>query len=114
MPREVRLYLEDMLEAAQRIAKYVGGFSRESLAGDSLRLDAVLRNLEVLGEAAKQVPESVRALAPDLEWRRIAGMRDILAHAYFRVDVAIVWDAAANKVPGLIPRIEKLLAHSSL
>lgn len=112
MSRDPKLYLEDMLEAARRITRYVRGRDREALIADTLTLDAILRNLEVLGEAAKQVPEAMRRQAPEIDWRRIAGMRDILIHAYFKIDVAIVWDAAANKVPGLIPPLTRLLGSS--
>ena len=110
MPRDAGLYLEDMLEAAKRLADYVQGMDLESFVVDPRTTDAVIRNLEILGEAAKRVPEHVRQRAADIDWRKVAGMRDVLAHSYFEVDIAIVWDAATNKVPGLVEPLRRLLA----
>jgi uncharacterized protein with HEPN domain len=71
--------------------------------------DAVLRNLEVLGEAAKKVPEDVRNRYPWVEWRAIAGLRDVLAHAYFALDDATLWDIVARKVPALAEALRQIL-----
>ena len=81
-----------------------------SFASDARTIDAVIRNLEILGEAAKRVPDDVRQLAAEIDWWKIAGMRDVLAHGYFEVELAIVWDAATNKVPGLVVPLRRLLA----
>jgi len=79
----------------------VAGLTRESFAQDTMRIDAVVRNLEIIGEAAKMIPESIRVEYPNIEWRKIAGLRDILAHHYFEVDLDIVWDLVQNKLPEL-------------
>ena len=71
--------------------------------------DAVLRNLEVLGEAAKNVPDEFRARHPEIEWSRIAGLRDVLIHRYFGIDYATVWDTVAQRVPALRRQVEALL-----
>lgn len=110
MPRDIGLYLADMLEAAQRLQQYLQGIDRAGFGADPRTIDAVIRNLEILGEAAKRVPEAVRQGAAEIDWRKVAGMRDILAHAYFQVDLDIVWDAAANKVPALVEPLRRLLA----
>jgi uncharacterized protein with HEPN domain len=110
VPRDVGLYLEDMLEAARRLEGYMHGLDRNAFAGDTRTIDAVVRNLEILGEAAKRVPEDVRRRAAKIDWRRVAGMRDVLAHSYYEIDIDIVWDAATNKVPGLIEPLRRLLA----
>jgi uncharacterized protein with HEPN domain len=84
--RDVSMYVEDMLEAARRVVTYTAGLDRAAFGADLKTVDTVVRNLEILGEAAKNVPAGVRALETDIAWRRIAGMRDVLAHAYFGID----------------------------
>jgi len=101
MPRDFEVYLEDILQAIAKIRIYVAGVTRESLAQDSMRIDAVIRNLEIIGEAAKMIPESIRVEYSNVEWKKIAGLRDILAHHYFEVDLDIVWDIVQNKLPEL-------------
>ena len=109
MPHDVRLYLEDMLEAVRRVRSYTAGLDEPSFRADSKTIDAVLRNLEILGEAAKCVPEDVRARAADVEWRKISGMRDFLVHVYFAVNLDIVWDVVTHKLPALEPSLVRLL-----
>jgi uncharacterized protein with HEPN domain len=109
MPRDYKLYLEDVLSAIGRIRRYVSGSSSEMLAGDEKTLDAVVRNLEIIGEAAKKVPEDIRLLHPSVDWKKIAGLRDILIHEYFGVDVEIVWDIVENKLPVLEQQIQSIL-----
>ena len=110
MPRDIGLYIEDMLEAARRLAVYTADLDFDVFAADARTVDAVIRNLEILGEAAKRVPDDVRQDTADIDWRKIAGMRDVLAHADFHVDLEIVWDAATNKVPGLVEPLRRLLS----
>lgn len=74
-----------------------------------MAVDAVLRNLEILGEAAKKVPGSVRQTIPEIEWRRIAGLRDVLIHDYANVSLEIVWDIVKNKIPGLARQLQRCL-----
>jgi len=114
VPRDSRQYLEDILEAAMRVEKYLQGMTEEAFRSDARTVDAVVRNLEIIGEAIKRVPDPVRIRHPEIEWRRIGAMRDMLAHAYFSVDLAIVWDAATRKLPELRMHIAKLLASGDL
>ena len=111
MPRDYRVYLEDIVEAADRVLDYVSDMSCENLRDDAKTLDAVVRNLEIIGEAAKKVPESVRVAHPDVEWKRIAGLRDILIHQYFEVDVEIIWDVVCNKLPQLKINVSAILGN---
>jgi len=80
MPRDLKTYLEDMLLAAERINRYVEGMDEAAFRGDERTCDAVIRNLEVIGKAAKGVPDDQRALVPQIEWRKLAGLRDVLIH----------------------------------
>ena len=107
--RDPRLYLEDMLAAARRVIDHAADRDRQALFADAKSRDAVLWNLLVLGEAAKNVPDDVRASNPAIEWRRIAGFRDVLAHGYFGLDEDIVWDVVSSKVPELIAPLEEAL-----
>ena len=108
MSRDVILYVDDMLEACRRVIQYTDGLDRNGLTADTKTHDAVLRNLEILGEAGKSVPAEIRARDEDIAWRRIAGLRDVLAHAYFGVDEEIIWNVVSVEVPALLPRLVAL------
>jgi uncharacterized protein with HEPN domain len=108
MPRDSSACFEDILDAIGAIRDYTQSLTREAFGRDRKTVDAVLRNLEVIGEAVKQVPADVRSAHPDVEWQKIAGLRDILIHAYFGVDLDIVWDVVSNKLPVLERRIREI------
>jgi uncharacterized protein with HEPN domain len=111
MPRDSRAYFDDILEAIGAIREYVAGLSREGFGRDRKTVDAVVRNLEVIGEAVKQLPVEVRSAHPEVEWQKIAGLRDVLIHAYFGVDLDIIWDVIANKLPDLESRVRRIVDH---
>jgi uncharacterized protein with HEPN domain len=103
--------LADILDAIQKVAQFVSGMTYEQFSVDTKTLFAVVRALEIIGEATKSVPQSVKDNNPDMPWREMAGMRDVLIHAYFGVNPAVVWKTACNDVPGLEPGIRRIMAE---
>lgn len=103
-----RLYLAHIRDALARIADYTAS-GKHAFLTDSRTQDAVIRNLEVVGEAAKHVSESTRVNAPTIPWRVVAGMRDKLIHHYFGVDLEIVWAVVVNDLPPMRREIQRLL-----
>ena len=110
--RSYLLYLEDILKSAAKVQRYTDGMSFEDFLADERTLDAVVRNLEIIGEAAKNVPEEVRQSYPEIEWRKIAGLRDILSYTYFNISEAILWDVVQNKVPPLAEQVKQILENN--
>jgi len=107
--RDVRLFLEDMLLSCQKIQRYIGTKTYKEFISDEILIDGVIRNLEIIGEAVKNVPEVFKKKYPDIEWRKIAGLRDILIHEYFGVDFQILWDIVKNKIPKLNEELQGIL-----
>lgn len=108
MSRSWVLFLEDMLEAARKIARYTAQCDFATFADQELIYDGTLRNLEVLGEAAKKIPPDVRERHPEIDWRGTAGLRDVLSHAYFALDTATLWKIATEEVPRLLAQLEQV------
>ena len=106
MSRHDRLYLNDMIEACKKVLACIKGLDRVALEADWIRYDAVLHNLEILGEAAKGISDELRQKHPKIPWRKIAGMRDIVAHQYFGLDKDAIWDAANNRIPELLEQLQ--------
>jgi uncharacterized protein with HEPN domain len=111
MPRDYKVYLEDILISAEKIGRFLEGISYEHFITHEMLLDAVLFNLEVLGEAAKHIPEEVRERYPTIEWRSISGLRNIIVHEYFRLNLRIIWDTVQNELPALRRSIADILAE---
>lgn len=109
MKRTYVLYLKDILEAIERIESYVKGSTFEQFAKNTLVIDAVVRNFEIIGEATKHIPVEIKQENPLIKWKDMAGMRDKLAHEYFGVDIDILWKTSVNRLPTLKPQIEELL-----
>ena len=113
MSREFKAYLKDILESIQKIEKYTKELSFNKFASDDLVQDGVVRNLEIIGEAVKNIPDEIKNKKTEIDWRKIAGLRDILVHAYFGIDVDIVWDIIKNKIPKLKIEIILMLSETS-
>lgn len=109
MSREPRVYLEDMADRARRVLAFTEGVEFEQFVADEMRYDAVLRSLEILGEAAKQLPASVRHAIPGIPWRDVIRFRDRLAHGYSSVDDEIVWRIITEDIPPLYQRLLQAL-----
>jgi len=106
--RDHKLYLDDILEAIKRIEKYAKGMTLVKLKKNTLVMDAIVHNLEIIGEAAKNIPTEVKEKHLDVEWKKIAGLRDILAHEYFGVDLEVVWDVVKNKLKVLKTQVNHI------
>ena len=107
--RRDKEYLGDIREAMQRIVAYTADLSYEQFMNELKTQDAVVRNLEVIGEAAKKLSSHLRKAYPQIPWKGMAGMRDKVIHHYFGVNYDIVWTVAKQEVPGLLPQIEHIL-----
>jgi len=110
--KDWRVRVEDMLEAIDRIESYVDGMSVEQFVADSRTQDAVIRNLEILGEASKRIPFAIVQRHPEMPWSRISDMRNILVHEYHSVDPEIILDAARNDLPPLVGPLRSLLEEA--
>ena len=110
MSRDWTFYLEDIHASARKVAQYTKGLTREKFHGNGLVCDAVIRNLEIIGEAAKHLPTEATAAMPDVEWTKAAAFRDVIAHHYFGLDLNVVWDVVRNKIPAIEAATTDLLA----
>jgi len=110
MPRDYKLYLEDMLVSLARIQTLTSGMSYEDFCKDLNKQEGVIRNLEIIGEASRNVPQALQQTYPEVDWAGITALRNILIHEYFGVDLEIVWDVIQNELSPLEARINKILS----
>jgi uncharacterized protein with HEPN domain len=106
--RNLLLFLNDILKSIIKIKKYTEKIEYDEFIKNDLLIDGVIRNLEVIGEAVKNIPASFRKKYPSIEWKKIAGLRDILIHEYFGIDHEILWDIINNKIPLLEKQIKSI------
>lgn len=97
--RDYILFLEDILNAIERIEEYTGDLSFEEFCNYDMAVDAVIRNLEVIGEATRNTPEKIRAKHANVEWKEAVGFRNVLIHDYFGIDLESVWDTLKKNIP---------------
>lgn len=104
MQRDPLVYLDDIVVSCRRIDGYVAGLTLDEFMNNQMTVDAVIRNLEIIGEAVKNIPNDIRQRMPSLDWPRIAGTRDVLIHGYFAVNLKIVWGIATEEIAPLAVR----------
>ncbi|MBM3181886.1 MAG: DUF86 domain-containing protein [Chloroflexi bacterium] len=109
MKRVYEDYLRDMLENAEKALSFVEGLDYDGFCKDDKAMYAVIRAFEIIGEAARQVPEDVRDANPEIPWREITGMRNKLTHEYFGVNTKVVWRTVNEDLPVIIPVLKKML-----
>ena len=104
-----KIFLEDILESIERIEKYTGNRTLKEFLDDYEKQDAIIKRLEIIGEAVKSISNDVKKKYPKIPWRDMAGMRDILIHEYFGVNIERIWDTAKNDIPKIKKQIAELL-----
>jgi uncharacterized protein with HEPN domain len=107
--RTLKLLLEDIVDSAEKILSYTEGMSYEDFIKDSKTIDAVVRNFEIIGEAANKISEDFKDENPSIDWHRIRGFRNRIVHDYFGIDHSIIWNVKETILKALITDIEKLL-----
>ena len=107
--RNYKIYLNDILAALKAIEEFVKGIDIEKFKKDDKTSSAVIRKFEIIGEAAKNIPEEIREKYCQIPWKEMAGMRDRLIHFYFGIDYSLVWKSIKERLPGLIDEIEKTI-----
>lgn len=101
-------YLDDMEHGIKKVLAHLEGLTKDEFMQDEWVQDATVRNIEIIGEAAKQLSEQTRALRPQLQWTKLMGMRDRLAHGYFAVNLDVVWNTVREDLPQLLSHVNAL------
>lgn len=109
MKKDPKIFLEHILESIAEIEKYIKNISQDKFLQTTQIQDSVVRRLEIIGEAVKNLPFSFRNKHPYISWRKVAGMRDVLIHEYFGVDLGLVWKIVKKDIPQLKKQISELL-----
>ena len=110
--RDYTLYLKDILAAIESIEGFVEGMNLEAFQADDKTTSAVMRKLEIIGEATKRIPDETRQKHPHIPWKEMAGMRDKLIHFYFGVDYLLVWRTIKERLPQVKQEIQKILQEA--
>lgn len=108
-PREWRMRVEDILGSIEKISRYTAGMTFEAFQSDDRTVDAVIRNFQIIGEAARHIPPEVESRFPAVPWIEMRGMRNIVIHEYFGIDLPIVWKTLENRLPQLAEQLRGVL-----
>jgi uncharacterized protein with HEPN domain len=106
--RNYKLFINDIYESSKKILEYVGTKSYQEFINNPMVIDAVIRNFEIIGEVVKRLPEEQKTKYPQIAWKKIAGLRDILIHDYFCIDFEVLWDIIQNQIPDLHKKIKEI------
>lgn len=106
------LYVRDMIEFAEKVLSYTDGLDRDAFVADGLTYDATLRNIQLIGEAATNIPAEVRDSFPEIPWRAIVGVRNRLAHSYLHISDVVVWSIVQDAIPSMLPQLHAILEDS--
>lgn len=109
MSRDLRLYLEDIVASIIKIQRYINGFDFNEFVNNDLVYDAAIRNLEIIGEASKNLTQEIKERYPATNWRQMAALRNVLAHAYHGIDNEIIWDIVINELEPLKEQVKSML-----
>ena len=109
MQRDYKVYLDDMLEASDKIEDYCSTLSFEDFVKDSKTIDAVIMNLAIIGEAVRNIPGNFKDKHIEIEWDKIAALRNVIIHEYFGINLKIIWNIIQNKLPILKDKIKTML-----
>lgn len=107
--RDYLTYLDDILNSILSVKNFIEGMTFEDFINDEKTQFAVIRAIEIIGEAGKKIPNPVKEKSPEIEWREISGMRDMLVHEYFGIDLEVVWHTAQHDLPNLKNKISELI-----
>lgn len=107
--RDTKLFLEDIIQSIDHIDSFIAGISYEEFILDEKTSSAVIRHLEIIGEASKNIPDSIRTLYTDIPWKNMAGLRDRLIHGYFGISHKIIWSTCKNFLPQIKFRINEII-----
>lgn len=108
MKRDIRLFIGDILESIKNIEEFSKNLNKQKFSEDNLRQSAIIRQLEIIGEAVKNLPEALRKKYPKIPWKEIAGFRDVLSHAYFGVNLERIWNIIEIDLSNLKKEINKI------
>jgi len=111
MKREVIDFINDIIDAAGKVEKFTKGMTYEDFCRDDKTVFAVIRAIEVIGEAVKNIPDEIRNSYPEIPWKSMAGMRNKVIHQYFGVDLKVVWETVKLRIPEIKPQFEKILKN---
>jgi uncharacterized protein with HEPN domain len=107
--REFILYLEDMLKSMERIEEYLGDIDFKKFKRTHMVVDAIIRNFEIIGEASKNIPTEFKDKYPEIPWKKMYGLRNLISHEYFWIDYEMIWEIAKNNLPGNKIDLEKII-----